>query len=146
MIAYRQEPSDKMLTHSSSQDSVLMGSLLRYTFTKEGFEERTWLINVKKKFLCLFLMSARHCLASIYQVNVSSAVRPYSFVLHAQSCLPSVVFHTHVNIECFNWVPFNFSNLPISTLSVHLSRLRVGQYFAIFVARFLCDNVEATLY
>ena len=41
VIAYRQEPSDKMLTHSNSQDSVLMGSLLRYTFTKECFEERT---------------------------------------------------------------------------------------------------------
>ena len=101
MIAYRQEPSDKILTHSSSQDNVLMGSLLRFTFTKECFEERTWLINVKK-FRCLFLLPARHCLASIYQVNVSSAVRQYSFVLHAKSCLPSAAFHTHVKIECFN--------------------------------------------
>ena len=48
------------------------------------------------------LLAARHCLANIYQVNVSSAVRPYSFVLHAKSCLPSAVFHTHVKIECFN--------------------------------------------
>ena len=45
MIAYRQELSDKMLTHSSSQDSVLMGSLLRYTFTKECFEEINQSIN-----------------------------------------------------------------------------------------------------
>ena len=42
VIAYRQELSDKMLTHSSSQDSVLMGSLLRYTFPRNvNFEERT---------------------------------------------------------------------------------------------------------
>ena len=34
VIAYRQEPSDKILTHWSSQDSVLMGSLLRYNLQK----------------------------------------------------------------------------------------------------------------
>ena len=37
-----------MFTHSSSQDSVLMGSLLRYTVTRECFEEKTSLINLKK--------------------------------------------------------------------------------------------------
>ena len=57
----------------------------------------------QKKFRCLFLLLAKNCLESIYQVNVSSAVRQYSFVLHAQSCLPSAAFHTHVKIECFNW-------------------------------------------
>ena len=98
----------------------------------------------KKKFRCLSLLAARHCLASIYQVNVSSAVRPYSFVLHAQSCLPSAVFHAHVKS------PLISSNLPISTLSAHLSRLRVGQYFAIcrlvLVRQCGSDNVEATLF
>ena len=34
IIAYRQEPSDKILTHSRSQESVLMGSLLRYYIYK----------------------------------------------------------------------------------------------------------------
>ena len=42
------------------------------------------------------------------------------------------------------------SNLPVSTLSVHLSRLRVGQYFAIcrsvLVRQYGSDNVGATSY
>ena len=34
IIAYRQEPSNKILTHSRSQESVLIGSLLRYYIYK----------------------------------------------------------------------------------------------------------------
>ena len=45
--------------------------------------------------------------------------------------------------------PLTSSNLSISTLSVHLSRLRVGQYFAIcrlvLVRQYGSDNVGATL-
>ena len=46
--------------------------------------------------------------------------------------------------------PLTSSNLPISTLSVYLSRLRVGQYFAIcrsvLVRQYGSDNVGAILY
>ena len=46
--------------------------------------------------------------------------------------------------------PATSSNLPKSTLSVHLSRLRVGQYFAIcrsaLVRQCGSDNVETTLF
>ena len=77
------------------------------------------------------------------KVFPTKAVRSCPFTLHVQSCLLSAVFHTHVKIENFNRVPFDFEQptYNISTVSVHRSRLRVGQYF---VARFLCDNVKMT--
>ena len=37
------------------------------------------------------------------------------------------VFHTHVELKAFTESPLTSSNLPISTLSVYLSRARVGQ-------------------
>ena len=85
------------------------------------------------------LLAATHCLGSIEQVECFLG-GPLIFttfacaVLFIFSCVP-------VKLKALTKSPLTSSNLPISTLSVHLSRLRVGQQF---IAQFLYDNVEAT--
>ena len=76
----------------------------------------------------MYLLAARHCLGSIYQVKCFLGgpliFIPFACVVLFIFCC--VTFHD-VKLKALTESPLTSSNLPISALSVHLSRLRVGQ-------------------
>ena len=80
------------------------------------------------------LLAARHCLGSIYQVKCflgGPLAYPFAcVVLFIFGCVPyscEVGSFNHSINYALTESPLASSNLPISTLSVHLSRLQVGR-------------------
>ena len=105
------------------------------------------LINKLKKVSKLLFSTGRKTLLSKHLPTKCFLGGPLMFVRFACAPPSAVSVHTHVKFESFNWVPFDFENLLISMLSVHLSKQRVGQDLSLgSCVTTWCgnDNVEAT--